>query len=299
MFSVAILLVLAFGLPLCHSHSWVDIVGKNSGHMRGYRRGATDVDLQRYICVKPTLAECQPDPKHGITYTNDAMFPCRNDSGRIKATRIASGDKLYVMWMGNGHANQQSFGQPVDFYITPYKSEPAFSDFNSILQVPYFYCENGAQLCDRPKTDAKLSLPPQVGNYTLLWKWPFTDFIFGSCFDVEVLPSGSNLTPTAINTPSPAVGPIISYPYGTGKYLQYGCKFDVDCSRVGEEFCKLWQKDDCGRSICQGSVVALNPCLSVGGVTSSPANGCGAGSYCKCWKNPAVCHGSNAPCTCD
>ncbi|XP_064645424.1 uncharacterized protein LOC135498856 [Lineus longissimus] len=26
---------------------------------------------------------------------------------------------------------------------------------------------------------------------------------------------------------------------------------------------------------------------------------CGGGSYCKCWQNPPVCHGTNVPCPCD
>ena len=84
--------------------------------------------------------------------------------------------------------------------------------------------------------------------------------------------SPSTSSPVIPSTPSPITNTPSKSPIGGGSYLNNGCSnlpssFCADY--ISGSYCKDWQQDGCGRSICHGdSHSSLNPCPSP--TTNSP-----------------------------
>jgi hypothetical protein len=268
-------------LPVVASHSWVVKVGLEGGKSRGGTNGG-DLTLQRYFCPLPLLADCQPDPKHDIVLTDDALRPCRaNVESSPRAKVHAGGDSLYMSWMGNGHVNNgQSDGTCVKFMLAPYDSDP---DFDSFTTIPgsecrdYWYRNSEGFL----KTDANVTIPANIapGKYTVLWYWNFTEFWFSSCSDIDILPPvGPTTSPMPVSstiapvvkTPSPSKAPIVATSRPSlddgdiQNYLLNGCTAlpypTLFCqSYLGPgSYCKYYNTDGCGRAYCQGGDFLLN-----------------------------------------
>jgi len=125
------MLVLALLAGRAASHSWIVSVGAD-GRSRGGIAGG-DHALQRYACPLETLEQCQPDPKHGIVLTEDAMRPCRHDAVSDPMAAVEAGEAFALNWMGNGHAgNGQSDGTCVRIRLAPFAQDPEVGDFGFI-----------------------------------------------------------------------------------------------------------------------------------------------------------------------
>lgn len=225
---------------------------------------STQSKLIRYFCPLPSLDECQPDPKHKIVYEANAMRPCRADHFSDPKATVAPGTDLTIHWAGNGHVgNGQSDGTCVKVMIAPFEADPAFGDFANIP---------GAECLDFWITDVDGSQEPEgtitipdslaPGEYTLLWYWNFTEFVYSSCIDVSVSGSGP-VVPTASPTREELDEAVIQ------DYLSNGCSDLQDptdfCTRYTTEpdsYCVDNEKDECGRSICNGIGDFLLPCSS-------------------------------------
>lgn len=187
------MLVLALLAGRAASHSWIVSVGAD-GRSRGGIAGG-DHALQRYACPLETLEQCQPDPKHGIVLTEDAMRPCRHDAVSDPMAAVEAGEAFAINWMGNGHAgNGQSDGTCVRIRLAPFAQDPEVGDF---VEIGY-ECVDYWRFDDEGKvtTSTEITLPPETpaGTYTLHWMWDFTDFWFQSCADITVT-SGSPAPP--------------------------------------------------------------------------------------------------------
>ena len=153
------LIVLLNSAGLVCPHSWVVKVGLLGGKSRGGSVG-DDLTLQRYFCPLPLLDDCQPDAKHGITLTDDALRPCRAGVESSTRASVRAGDSLFVSWMGNGHVNNngQSDGTCVKFLLAPYESDPDFGSFSIISGgecVEYWYTNSEGY----EKTDHLITIP--------------------------------------------------------------------------------------------------------------------------------------------
>lgn len=267
---------------LVDAHSWA--IDFNNGDTRGGSIGR-DSELERLVCPLPTLRECQPDPKHGITLTADAMRPCRaGRQSKVIGTANAGGP-LWVSWAGNGHANSQSDGTCVKVYYTKYKSDPSYSDFTLIpgaTCLPYWRQDGGI------RTDGTFNLPDNMepGKYTFHWLWDFDPFWYGSCADMYIYDKRGNGGSTTTAAPtttrvgsstqstSQSSNPATSSVEGSEseKYYIGGCaattypnRFCVDAFGLNS-YCKTWQTDSCGRAVCQGdSYSSLSPTCSGSG----------------------------------
>ena len=281
------LIVLLNSAGLVCPHSWVVKVGLLGGKSRGGSVG-DDLTLQRYFCPLPLLDDCQPDAKHGITLTDDALRPCRAGVESSTRASVRAGDSLFVSWMGNGHVNNngQSDGSCVKFLLAPYESDPDFGSFSTISGgecVDYWYTNSEGY----EKTDHLITIPADTppGKYTMLWYWDFTEFWYSSCSDIDVLPASG--TPTAPTTSAPAGSPTsqtnapqTSPPTLSSadmqSYQENGCNQfgnpDSFCiSYLGSSsYCKDWQLDACGRAVCHGGDFLL-PC-SPSSPTAAPVS---------------------------
>lgn len=251
------------------AHSWVTLVGTDGRSRGGITHREGELFLQRYVCPLATLEQCQAaiDPKHGITLSDDAMRPCRQDRVSDPMARVAPGEPFSVAWMGNGHAgNGQSDGTCVRIRLAPFKQSPEWVDFDQIGADCLAYWKYGAE--GRITTSAEITLPDGTpeGSYTLHWLWNFTDFWYASCADVEVGPVSSDGFDGS--SPSPSLPPSTGDGPDVQKYLQSGCAAlaDTFCqSYIGTgSYCKSYKTDECGRSVCLGGAFLL-PCG-----TSSP-----------------------------
>ena len=242
----------------------------------------------------------QPDPKHGIVLTEDALRPCRAGVESSPRASVRAGDGLYLSWMGNGHAaNGQSDGTCVKMMLAPYESDPDFASFVAIPGgecVPYWYTNAQGFV----KTEHTITIPADTApeRYTLLWYWDFTEFWYSSCSDIDVLPASDGVptsqpsatptkAPTGIPTKEPTspsyTSPPQTYPPTTNledmqTYQTTGCTHfaepDKFCqSYLGtSSYCKHWNQDECNRSVCQGGDFLL-PCpteVTTPSPTSSP-----------------------------
>jgi len=252
-----------------HGHSWVVKVGLDGGRSRGGVNSDNDHVLQRYFCPLPNLEDCQPDPKHEITLTPDALRPCRAGVESSPRSVIERGELLYISWMGNGHVNNgQSDGSCVRLMMTPYESDP---DFSSFVELPGGSCidywhfdPDGKEVTD---TEIMIPVTTPPGKYTILWYWDFTDFIFSSCMDIDVT-GGDDYSPP----PSPA---ITTDPH-VDTYLSDGCtdlpnpdQFCVNYLGAGS-YCKTSNTDECNRSVCHGGDFLL-PCNTYDSSEPSPS----------------------------
>ena len=194
--------------------------------------------------------------------------------------------------MGNGHVNNgQSDGTCVKMMLAPYESDPDFSSFDAMPGgecVPFWY--TNAQGFE--KTEHTITIPADTapGKYTLLWYWDFTEFWYSSCSDIDVLPAlddsptsqptsaptkAPTVTPTKAPTSPPQTGPPQTYPPTTNlgdmqTYQVAGCTHSVFADSDASDafcqsylgpssYCKYWNQDECGRSVCQGGDFLL-PC---------------------------------------
>mmetsp|Transcript_25973 Transcript_25973/g.38037 ORF Transcript_25973/g.38037 Transcript_25973/m.38037 type:complete len:393 (-) Transcript_25973:199-1377(-) len=261
-------------LNLVDAHSWVVKVGLDGGKSRGGTDG-TDLDLQRYFCPEPSLEDCQPEPKHNIFLTPGAQRPCRSGIESNPRSQIDSGDELYMSWMGNGHANEQSDGTCVTILMAPYETDPDFNDFLQGEELadcaPYYYTNHEGLV----KTDTKVLIPHGTppGKYTVLWYWDFYPFYFSSCADIDVGPSSPTApvsAPFSAPVSGPATAPVVSPPIDdTEIYLTSGCtaaslptSFCTD-NVATSSYCKSNGLDGCGRAVCHGDAhTDLYPCPS-------------------------------------
>lgn len=255
------------------AHSWVTLVGTDGRSRGGITHREGELFLQRYVCPLATLEQCQAaiDPKHGITLSDDAMRPCRQDRVSEPMARVAPGEPFSVAWMGNGHAgNGQSDGTCVRIRLAPFKQSPEWVDFDQIGADCLAYWKYGAE--GRITTSAEITLPDGTpeGSYTLHWLWNFTDFWYASCADVEVGPVSSDDGFDG-SSPSPSLPPSASDGPDVQKYLQSGCAAlaDTFCqSYIGTgSYCKSYKTDECGRSVCLAGAFLL-PCGTSGPLPS-------------------------------
>jgi len=232
-------------------HSWVTQMG-TGGVMRGIEL-AGDLAKQRYVCPLSTLAACQPDPKHGITLTADAMRPCRGGKSSPMGN-VNAGDNLYVQWAGNGHTGAKSAGTCVKIMIAPYASDPDFSAFTTLAGcLPY---DRGNEI-----TDGTVALPGNIapGEYTIFWMWDFTEFWYSSCADIHVNGKGSPGATSAPSAPS------------TEDCKQYGDPNKQCQTLYGPlSYCKSWVNDRCGYSHCFGADFDDSNCGSKAATTVKP-----------------------------
>merc|ERR1712070_505512 len=154
--------------------------------------------------------------------------------------------------------------------LADFAQDPAFADFAELpggACVDYWHFGPDGL----PETSTFIQVPASTksGLHTLLWYWNFTDFWYSSCADIEVLPAstGSSVTTT------PGATSVTTTPEGTTttmgsdsyhSYMHYGCSAediattdaaaDAFCNRyvAAGSYCKTWQTDECGRSLCQG-----------------------------------------------
>lgn len=93
----------------------------------------------------------------------------------------------------------------------------------------------------------------------------------------------STSSPTSSSTPSP-VTPAPSNPPVGGNYLNGGCSnlAATFCSSyISGSYCKDWNQDGCGRSVCHGdSYSSLNPCPSSTNKPTSLVSNCIALMFC-------------------
>ena len=198
--------------------------------MRGAYLGS-DTLKQRYFCPLVSLDLCQPPTKTGIVLSPSSMRPCRTDDLPSRPMgSVVAGASLYLHWAGNGHTAVN--GTCVKVAIAPYAIDPDIQDFTIIADcLPFSH--------GRDLTDANITVPAwlQPGDYTLFWLWDFSPFWFSSCADIIVgRPS------TTANLQDPL-------------YRQKGCGGvlgDDYCRHTfgAASYCKLWAKDDCGKSTC-------------------------------------------------
>jgi len=330
------LFALACMLPLLVSvdgHSWVIKVGLDGGNTRGgtVEPPGSDLDQQRYFCPLSTVAECQPESKHNVFLTDENLRPCRAGVESYPRSQIVAGDSLYLKWMGNGHTQGESDDTCVRVMLAPYTSDPSFDEFDEIAAcVEYWrYDEEGNQ-----KTDAYIQIPSNVvpGRYTVFWLWDFYPFWFSSCADIDVLSSGP-VAPTG-NPVAPVGSPVTPMPVTIAPttddgdldndieiYLHQGCGVDsllpgTFCSDVFGSYCKDYQADSCGRSVCHGdshdsmyecdtdatddSVLDPLDTYLAGGCTAVEMSSFCAdhnGGYCKDYQSDgcgrSVCHGDS------
>lgn len=240
-------------------HSWVVKVGLDGGRSRGGVDNVDDHVLQRYFCPLDNLADCQPDPKHGITLSPDALRPCRAGVESSPRSVIDRGDFLYLSWMGNGHVNNgQSDGSCVRLMMTPYEPDP---DFSSFVELPGGSCIDYWRFnsAGKPVTETEIEIPTNTptGKCTMSWYWNFTDFVFSSCIDIDVTAQGvpTPAPTTSIITPTPT--PDVTENPWIDSYLNYGCTdlpnpdtFCVNYLGTGS-YCKTWNMDECQRSTCR------------------------------------------------
>jgi len=97
---------------------------------------------------------------------------------------------------------------------------------------------------------------------------------------------GYTASPVAPSTPPPTIAPATPSPNAqapttapaAANYINDGCisLSSTFCSEFNGGFCKDWQTDSCGRSICQGDThSSLNPCMTpppTHSVTTNPTN---------------------------
>mmetsp|Transcript_29387 Transcript_29387/g.90939 ORF Transcript_29387/g.90939 Transcript_29387/m.90939 type:complete len:176 (+) Transcript_29387:180-707(+) len=170
------MLVLALLAGRAASHSWIVSVGAD-GRSRGGIAGG-DHALQRYACPLETLEQCQPDPKHGIVLTEDAMRPCRHDAVSDPMAAVEAGEAFALNWMGNGHAgNGQSDGTCVRIRLAPFAQDPEVGDF---VEVGY-ESTTGASTTKgksqrRLKSRSRPKRPPEPTRYTGCGTLPTSGF---------------------------------------------------------------------------------------------------------------------------
>jgi len=91
--------------------------------------------------------------------------------------------------------------------------------------------------------------------------YPYFGWASGTNFDID----GGQLCGSYTSSPtSQQTNPPSSPPQSTGNYLDVGCSGSPEetfCSTLFGTYCKDYQQDECGRSICHGSSHSdLNPC---------------------------------------
>ena len=227
------------------SHSFLDVVGKDGGTMRGAE--LPELDKQRLFCPYSNLTQCQPDPKHGVVLTAQNQRPCRSDLKSNPMATVRAGDLLYLHWAGNGHT--ASVGTCVKISISKFSMDPDVSSFTP-LETCLPFARNGQD------TDANVTIPGDLddGEYTIFWLWDFAGFWFSSCADIVVGRSSGGLAAATSSTEEAA-------------YVAGGCS----SASVGKDFCKIkfglrsycqeWARDSCGRSLCH-SDNSLQDCTS-------------------------------------
>ena len=250
------------------AHSWPETVA--GGLYRG-SAGANDLVKQRYYCPLASLAQCQPEAKHGITLTAENMRPCRTDYPKSSPMGIAKpGESVKVTWAGNGHVGAQAVGTCVSVSIAPYAVDPDRSAFTTIAScLPYD--RNGV-------TDGTVVIPSNLpsGQYTVFWLWDFKPFWYSGCVDINVAGAAAGpattVRPPVVTTRPPVVTtrpPVVTSrpptPPTTGSSA-------VDCKTFtkpnsycqstygASSFCMSWEVDKCGRSRCSGAPVSTAAC---------------------------------------
>lgn len=273
----SILFIAAF--TATHAHSWADNVG--GGSYRG-AQGGNDLVKQRYYCPLASLDQCQPDPKHNIMLTADAMRPCRTDFPTPNWGSATAGQPMYVHWAGNGHTSDtQSAGTCVSISIAPFALDPDRSAFRQIAScLPYAH--------DGGVTDASVRIPSDLapGQYTVFWMWDFSPFWYSSCTDINVSGGSGGSTPSAAPTaapatsktpfptaaptaaptvaPTPATSLRPSNTPSTGQAVD--CKGyerpNAQCQALygSSSYCVSWEADACGRSSCFGAPTPTSAC---------------------------------------
>ena len=217
------------------------------------------VVMQRYFCPLPTLAECQPDPKHGIVLAEENTKPCRAGLTSSPKAIVEPSTELTVHWAGNGHVgNGQSDGTCVKVMIAGYDADP---DFESFVDIPGAECLDFSGPDGSNEPQGTITVPDglNAGSYTLLWFWDFTEFYYSSCNDIDVVTG-------TLPTPSPTKMELEQETIQD--YLHNGCRniasADEFCQRyttVSDSYCQTESTTDaCGRSICFGVPDFLFPC---------------------------------------
>jgi hypothetical protein len=153
--------------------------------------------------------------------------------------------------------------------IAPFQADPDFEDFANIpgAECLDFWITNSE---GKQRSEGTITIPDTLapGGYTLLWYWNFTEFVYSSCVDIDVSDSGT-LIPTKLNPTAPTASPTRNSLDDTviQDYLQNGCSDLQDstdfCTRyttVSASSCLDYEKDECGRSICDGVPDFLFPC---------------------------------------
>lgn len=212
-------------------------------------RGAelSELEKQRLFCPSQNLTQCQPDPKHGIVLSDSSLRPCRADLKSNPMASVKAGDQLYLHWAGNGHT--AAVGTCVKVSISKFAMDPNLNDF-SPLETCLPFATNGVD------TEANVTIPASLGDgeYTIFWLWDFTGFVFSSCADIRVGPSGGDLVGEV--TPAEAIA------YEKTGCASEGVGSDFCRQKFGlKSFCQDWARDSCGRSICH-SDTTISPCLS-------------------------------------
>ncbi|KAF4654798.1 NFU1 iron-sulfur cluster scaffold [Perkinsus chesapeaki] len=169
-----------------HSWMWYLEGDVDEGLARMGYIGLDDDYYTRYVCPLASLEECALDPKHEIELTESSMRPCRatGSPGAPNINDLAivnAGKKLRILWRNNGHAeNGESEGTCIEIRITPYKSDPDWTDFKVLDGcLPYHRDFDTSGYVTIPEDYA-------TGKYTINWMWKFGPFYFGACADVLV-----------------------------------------------------------------------------------------------------------------
>ncbi|KAF4688790.1 hypothetical protein FOZ63_001205 [Perkinsus olseni] len=278
-----------------HSWMWYLEGDVDEGLARMGYIGLDDDYYTRYVCPLASLEECALAPRHNIELTESSMRPCRatGSPGAPNINDLAvvnAGKKLRILWRNNGHAeNGESEGTCVEIRITPYQSDPDWTDFTVLDScMPYHRDFDTSGYVTIPEDYA-------AGKYTINWMWKFGPFYFGACADVlvENANGGSNdpstttkttvsgdgsavsTTPPPAAAPTPSTTPSAPTTATSGgsttksvyeQYQDHGCtgldnpgKF---CYDYFGTYCKgTAGLDACGRSICHlSSHDDLYPC---------------------------------------
>ena len=185
------------------------------------------------------------------------MRPCRSDLVSNPKATTRAGTDLRIKWAGNGHVgNGQSDDTCVKVMIAPFEADPDFEDF---VDIP------GAECLDfdgQQRPEGTITIPGNLGpgGYTLLWYWNFTEFVYSSCIDIDVSDSGTTI-PTASPTKKALEDAVIQdYLHNGCSELQDSTEFCRSYTTIPNSYCLDNEKDECGRSTCDGVANFLFPC---------------------------------------
>jgi hypothetical protein len=218
----SIILILSTSIGAVIS-SWVDHVG-----LGGASR-ANGPSSVRHVCPPGSSATCEGE-----------LAPCPGNIQSNPKASVFSNEALYLHWNRNQWPPYKTDQTCIHVGITPFKSNPTFTDFMELKScIPF---SHGSHNLD---TDAYVMLPSAIkaGEYTILWLWDMNGVSYASCADITI---------SSVVAPNPSLNP---NPLADTHDCKAGRPSpDAYCrAKIGyKSYCRSWSKDSCGNSYCYG-----------------------------------------------